>query len=139
VIPVEVPTRGDVLERLAAVAATTRSSRDFAHRGASAALLGPIFRFLARLGLFTWFVNNQRLVNTFVTNLRGPQIALTFLGARIVQIIPVSSIAGNVTAAFAALSYAGTLFVTVTVDPDRCPELDALRARLQRELDLLSN
>lgn len=138
VMPVPVPTTGDPLHRLRIVASTTRASRSFAHRGASAALLGPMFRLLGKAGLFTWFVNHQRLITTFVTNLHGPRTRLRFVGAEIVEIIPVSQIAGNVTVAFAALSYAGTLCVTVTVDPDRCPELALITDRLQHELDVLS-
>jgi WS/DGAT/MGAT family acyltransferase len=138
VMPVAVPTTGDALHRLGIVASATRASHGFAQRGASAALLGPMFRLLGKLGLFTWFVNHQRLITTFVTNLRGPSRRLSFLGSEIVEIIPVTPIAGNVTVAFAALSYAGTLCVTVTVDPDRCPELALITDRLQHELDVLS-
>jgi hypothetical protein len=50
----------------------------------------------------------------------------------------VTPITGNVTVAFAVLSYAGTLRVTVTVDPRCCPDLPALVARLQDELDLIA-
>ena len=46
--------------------------RKTAARGTSAALLGPLFRLLARTGLLRAFVNRQRLVHTFATNLRGP-------------------------------------------------------------------
>jgi len=85
-----------------------------------------------------WFVDRQRLVTTFVTNLRGPDVRRSFLAAPITDVIPVSSISGNVTVAFAALSYAGTLVVTVVADPQRCPDLSVLVAQLQSELDLLT-
>ena len=77
--------------------------------GASSTLLGPAFRVLARLGMFRWFVDRQRVVTTFVTNLRGPRSQVKFLGATVTDITPVTSITGNVTISFAALSYAGTL------------------------------
>ena len=83
-------------------------------------------------------MDRQRLVNTFVTNLRGPAERLTFLGAPVEELIPVSGTTGNVTVAFAVLSYAGTLVVTVVADPDGCPDLPALAAALQRQLDLLT-
>jgi len=137
VMPVAVPTTGDPRERLAAIAQVTRG-RKTAPRGASAALLVPVFRALARLGVVRWLVDHQRLVTTFVTNLRGPQTRLSFLGAPISELIAVSGTTGNVTVAFAALSYAGTLAVTVNADPDRCPDLPDLVADLQRELDLLA-
>jgi hypothetical protein len=47
----------------------------------------------------------------------------------------VAVVPGNVTAAFAALS---TLTVTVTADPDRCPDLPALERHLRRELEGLT-
>ena len=43
---------------------------------------------------------------------------------------------GNVTVAFTALSYAGSLVITMSADPDTCPDLDRLHQELQRQLDL---
>ncbi|MEJ3748944.1 wax ester/triacylglycerol synthase domain-containing protein [Actinomycetes bacterium KLBMP 9797] len=138
VIPVELPTGGDALQRLQAIARITQA-RKSAPRGASTALLGPAFRTLARMGLFHWFINHQRLVNTFVTNLRGPEHRLSFLGAPITGLNAVTVVPGNVTVTFAALSYAGTLTVTVVADPDRCPDLPVLSRHLQDELDTLAS
>ncbi|MCY7290508.1 MAG: WSD1 family O-acyltransferase, partial [Cryobacterium sp.] len=45
---------------------------------------------------------------------------------------------GNVTISFAVLSYAGSLRVTITVDPDACPDLPLLRRALKAELDALA-
>jgi WS/DGAT/MGAT family acyltransferase len=132
VIPVGVPATGDPAERLAAVAAITRNAKTDTP-GASVALLGPAFRVLARIGVFGWFIAHQRLINTFVSNLRGPQHHLRFLGAEVEELIPVSMITGNVSVAFTALSYAGTLVVTVVADPEQCPETAALREALALE------
>jgi diacylglycerol O-acyltransferase len=137
VMPVPVTVAGDAHQRLAAIAHTTRNRKP-ANPSASAALLGPAFRTLARLGALRWFLNRQRLVTTLVTNLRGPDRRLSFLTAPITEVIPVSPITGNVTVAFAVLSYAGTLLVTVIADPQRCPDLPVLVAHLQKELDLLT-
>ena len=136
-IPVELPTAGDALRRLPAIARTTRARRA-EQRGASAVLVAPAFRALARLRLLGPMMDRQRMVNTFLTNLRGPADPLSFLGLPIAEIIPVSGTTGNVTVAFAALSYAGTLVVTVVADPDGCPDLPLLAAQLQRQLDLLA-
>ena len=54
-----------------------------AARGASAALFVPAFLLLARTGLLRWYANHQRVVQTFVTNLRGPEDPLTFGGAAV--------------------------------------------------------
>ncbi|MGV8976715.1 MAG: wax ester/triacylglycerol synthase domain-containing protein [Cellulomonas sp.] len=133
VMPVRAPVQGSVPIRLARVAELTRVMKSQA-RGSSAALVGPVFRLLAAAGLFGWFVDRQRLVNSFLTNMAGPNRPLTFAGARIVRIIPVTITAGNVGVAFAALSYAGRLTVTVIVDPDVVPEADAVAAALAVEL-----
>jgi diacylglycerol O-acyltransferase / wax synthase len=138
VMPVDVPTSGEPIERLAAVAAATRARRKSQSRGASAALLAPVLRALAQIGIFRWFVNHQHLVNTFVTNIRGPERRLALLGAEITKVTAISSIAGNVTVAFTALSYAGTLAVTVVADPDHCPDHEHIAAELQNQLDALS-
>lgn len=136
VMTVPVTAAGDPHQRLAAIARTTRNRRPAAP-GASAALLGPVFRALAWLGIYRWVVGRQHLVTTMVTNLHGPDVPLSFLTVPITEIIPVSPITGNVTVGFAVLSYAGTLAVTVVADPGRCPDLPVLLARLQSELDLL--
>ena len=138
VIPVTVPTTGDPTHRLAAVARITRR-RKTAAPGSSAALLGPVFRALAKAGIFGWFINRQRLINTFVSNLRGPERRLTFCCAPVVEVIPVPMITGNITVAFAALSYAGSLNVTVIADPMLCPDLPDIIQALQRELDVLTD
>ena len=133
-VPVRVPLHGGLVERLEGVARRTEQARSTV-RGSSNAILGPVFRVLARTGLFRWFVDHQRLVHTFVTNLRGPQQPMALLGHTVTEVHPVATIAGNVTASFAALSYAGTLGVTIIVDPVAVPDADALRARLQQQLD----
>ena len=134
VMTVPVTVTGALHERLAAVARSTRLRRP-ATASASAALLGPVFRTLAWLGAYRWFVNRQHLVSTMVTNLHGPDVHLSFLAAPITEIVPVTPITGNVTVAFAVLSYAGTLVITATADPRRCPDLPILLDRLQSELD----
>jgi len=137
VIPVGLPATGDPLKRLQRTAQITRG-RKTAPRAASAALLGPVFRTLARLGVLHWFVDHQRFVTTFVTNLRGPSTRLSFLAAPVTDVIPVSITTGNVTVAFAVLSYAGTLTVTVIADPDTCPDVNALAQEVQDQLDLMT-
>jgi hypothetical protein len=137
VMTVPVTAAGDPHGLLAAIAHTT-GNRKPAARSASAALLGPLFRTLARLGALRWFVERQRLITTLVTNLRGPDARLSLLATPITDVIPVSPITGNVTVAFAVLSYAGTLVVTVIADSRRCPDLPLLVGHLQSELDQLT-
>ena len=95
-MPVTVPATGDFGTRVTRTAAITRERKSGA-RGASAALFVPAFLLLARTGLLRWFASHQRVVHTFVTNLRGPDDLLTFGGAAVRAIIPIPSTTGNVT------------------------------------------
>jgi WS/DGAT/MGAT family acyltransferase len=132
VMPVRVELRGDAGARLARVAAET-SARKSAP-GSSLALVGPLFRAAAAVGAFGWLVNRQRLVNTFLTNLRGPADSVHLAGTPVTRIVPVTITAGNVGVAFAALSYAGRLGVTVITDPDVVPEGEELARALDIHL-----
>lgn len=137
VIPLHVPGAGDAGQRLRSVAETTRAAKR-AQPGASVALLGPLFRLLAAAGLYRWFIDRQRLIHTFVTNLHGPASRLSILGCPITGIIPLSVATGNVTVAFAVLSYAGSLTITLVADADTCPDLSELRDALEGELRVLT-
>jgi WS/DGAT/MGAT family acyltransferase len=136
VLPVAVPTQGKPVERLAAIAHRTAGRRP-APRAASATLLNAGFRLIAAAGVLPWLLDHQHLITTFVTNLRGPERPVTLLGARVREVVPVTTTTGNVPVVFGALSYAGGLTMTVVADPDACPELDALVTDLHVELDAL--
>jgi WS/DGAT/MGAT family acyltransferase len=133
IMPVTVPAVGDFGTRVTRTAEITCQRKSHA-RGASAALFVPAFLLLARTGLLRWFTRHQRAVQTFVTNLRGPQDPLTFAGATVRAIIAIPSTTGNVTVTFAAASYAGTLRITILSDPACVPDSSALAAALHREL-----
>jgi hypothetical protein len=87
------------------------------------------------VGLLAPYVNRQRLVNLFVTNMRGPPVSLSLGGARVEHVVPLSSTQGNVGLAFAALSYAGRLCICAVVDPDVVPETERLAQLVQQALD----
>lgn len=137
VMPVRVPVGVPSDVALGQVARET-ASRKGAQRGASAALVAPAFRLLAALGLFRPMIDRQRLVNSFLTNMRGPDQPMRVAGAAIHRIAPVTVAAGNVSVAFAALSCAGTLTISVIVDPDLVPESDDVARALRRELEGLA-
>jgi WS/DGAT/MGAT family acyltransferase len=134
VMPVTLPAGGSLAVRITQIAAITRQRKTAAH-GTSAALLGPPIRLLATTGLLRPFINRQRLVHTFATNLRGPRQPLTFAGAPVQAVIPIPNTTGNVTVTFAALSYAGTLLITVLSDPSRVPDVAVLTAAMRHELN----
>lgn len=138
VIPLRVTAVGDAVQRLESLAAATRAAKR-TQRGASTALLSPLFRLLAAAGLYRRFIDRQRLIHTFVTNLRGPQRRVSFLQCPITSIVPLTTATGNVTVSFAVLSYAGSLTVTLVADPDTCPDLSELRDALAQELHLVTS
>ena len=127
--PIAVPTLVDDNARLAAVISLTRASPELA-RASSAGPLGLAFRVLSRLGLFQTFVNHQRLVHTFETNVRGPVAPMSFGGHQVAAVVPAAVNPGNIGVSFDALSYAGILATTVVADPHIVPELDQLARSL---------
>jgi WS/DGAT/MGAT family acyltransferase len=133
IMTLTVPAKGDLGARITRTAEITRERKSGA-RGASATLFVPAFLLLARVGLLRWLTDHQRVVQTFVTNLRGPEDPLTFSGATVRAIIPIPSTTGNVTATFAVSSYAGTLYMTVLSDPDGMTDAPVLAAALRHEL-----
>ncbi|MDT0213009.1 wax ester/triacylglycerol synthase family O-acyltransferase [Rothia sp. ARF10] len=133
VMPVRVPIDGDAERRLHAVAGTTRTLRSRV-RGDSAALLVPAFRVLAAVGAFRWFVEHQRMVTTFLSNVPGPVRPVLLGGAPVLGLVPLTTTSGNIGVSFAALSYAGELTVTLTADPGVVPEVDVLAGLLATEL-----
>ncbi len=131
VAPMVVSTGGRPSERLEATAAMSRELKRLPRDGD---LFAPLVRALGRLHLIRPFLERQHMINTLVTNLRGPSERLTFLEAPISEAIALSVVTGNVTVAFAVLSYAGTLTVTIVADPDACPDLHVLRDAVARHL-----
>jgi diacylglycerol O-acyltransferase / wax synthase len=134
VAALSIPTIPDRDARLRRIADMTRNQK--AHpRGSSGAPLGVVFRGLARLRIFQPFIDHQRLVHTFVTNVRGPETPVRFAGHEILTLVPVAVTPGNVSVCFDVLSYGGRLLVTVVVDPDLVPEGARLTRLLADELD----
>lgn len=139
VLPVAVPLVEDPAVRLAAVRDQRARLGTSAPRGSSGAVLSVLFRGLAAVGIFQWFVRRQRLVHTFVTNLRGPTEPLAIAGSRIRRMVPIATVPGNVTVSFDVLSYAGRLLISVVYDPHHMPDHALLGDALARELTGLSD
>jgi diacylglycerol O-acyltransferase len=136
VVPVRLPTLGSFLTRLASAVVSTRAAKRHV-RGASTAVLAPAFRLLDWLGIYQHFIDHQRLIHTFVSNVRGPTQTLELLGRPLLELIPLSLGSGNVTAAFTALSYRGRLVLTINADPLTCPDVDRLCQALTDQLSAL--
>ncbi|SEC63095.1 acyltransferase, WS/DGAT/MGAT [Amycolatopsis tolypomycina] len=135
---VTVPGTGDVAGRLALVAARVRASKAAATGPPPIAVLGALFRPLAALGLYRWYLDHQRRMHTLVSHVRGPAGPVTFGGVPIGEAIPLSAGAGgNLTVLFEVLSYAGNVVISVLADAARCPDLGVLADGLAAELDLV--
>jgi diacylglycerol O-acyltransferase / wax synthase len=132
VIPVNLPTSGGFSDRLTAVSAIMRAAKQY-ERGGSTAVLGPVFRLLARLGMYQYFIDHQPFVHTFVSDLRGPDEPLSVLGCRVLEVVPLSVATGNVTVSFTALSYDKRLVITMIFDPETCPNADRLSSALKSQ------
>jgi diacylglycerol O-acyltransferase / wax synthase len=136
---VTVPGTGDPVDRLRRVSAAVRARRAHVTGPAPIVLLGPLFRILAVLGGYRWYLNHQRRMHTLVSHVRGPEAPISLAGTRVSAIIPVAvAEAGNATVTFDVLSYAGTVTVTAVTDPDHFPDLPVLTRALERELTRLA-
>ena len=135
---VPVPATGDIQRQLEQVAALVRAHKAEATGPPAIAVLGWLFRPVAALGGYRWYVNRQHRLHTLVSHVRGPAEQVTFADLPISSAIPVVvGESGNVTVWFQVLSYAGTLTITVIFDPDHFPDLDILADALRDALDLI--
>jgi diacylglycerol O-acyltransferase / wax synthase len=135
---VYVSTSGDIGERLAQVEASVRAHKEAATGPPPIAIMGGLFRLLARLGGYHFYMNHQHRFHTLVTHVRGPVEPVKLGGHEVTSAIPVVvAEGGNTTIYFEVLSYAGVLTITGIVDPDHGPDLDDVMSRLQAELDVI--
>ena len=135
---VSVPATGDVTDRLRDVAAQVQAHKAAAAGPPPIALLGWLFRPLAALGGFRWYMNHQHRFHTLVSHVRGPTETVAFGGSPITSAIPAGvGPGGNIPVYFEVLSYAGTLTLTAIADPDHFPQLDTLTSALRTGLDLI--
>ena len=136
---VPVPATGDVGQRLAQTAARVRAHKAAATGPPPIAVLGWLFRPLAALGGYHWYMNHQHRFHTLVSHVRGPAEPVTFGGSAITSAIPAGvAEGGNVTVYFEVLSYAGTLTLTAITDPGHFPDLPTLADALRAELDQIT-
>jgi WS/DGAT/MGAT family acyltransferase len=132
-MPVKVPVALRLADCAASVADTTRAIKA-SGRGTSAALLDPVFRALASMHLLGAVISRQRLVHSFISNMRGPEQVLRLGGAAVTELVPLAATPGNVTVCFTVLSYSGSLNIAVVTDPERVPDVAVLTDAICVEL-----
>jgi WS/DGAT/MGAT family acyltransferase len=137
---VSVPVTGDLAQRLRHTEAAVRAHKSSAQGPPPIALLGWLFRPLAALGAYRWYMNQQRRMHTLVSHVRGPVDPIRFSGWPVRSTVPIGSIgAGNMTVYFEVFTCAGTVTITSIADPDRFPDLDVLTRALRDELDRIAS
>jgi diacylglycerol O-acyltransferase / wax synthase len=124
----------DHVRRLQLIAAETAARKHKAHPQAGSGL----FRFALAQRVFLRLFARQRLVNITVTNVPGPPVPLYLAGARLLELFPVVSLAGNLTLAVAVLSYAGQLNLTAVADQDGCGDVEVFAQGVRSALDDLA-
>jgi diacylglycerol O-acyltransferase / wax synthase len=85
-----------------------------------------------------YFNVHQRATNVIVTNVAGPPVPMYVLGARILEVLPIIQLVGNIGLTLCAFSYAGQLSLVVTADADGFPDLDVLMDAMEREWQALN-
>ena len=130
-LPIDEP---EAVRRLGAVIERTQAAKLEQSPGGGM----MIFSALVRSGLSRLFERRQRFVNVLTTNVAGPPGPVSVLGARVLDIIPVTPIAGNCTLGFGAFSYNGCLAIVIVADGDRVADLDVLIRGMEREWAALS-
>ena len=125
----------DAQRRLGLIASTTRNVKA---QQQPAAMAG----FLAASTATPWigksYPAHQHTVNVKDTNIIGPPHPVYVLGARILDILPITRLFGNVGLTVCAFSYAGQISLVVTADATAFPDLDVLIAGVEQDWHALT-
>jgi len=119
----------DPHRRLDTIIATTRRVKS---EQRPAAILGFLTA-VAATPIGRSFATRQRSTNVLVTNVTGPPVPMYLLGARILDVLPIIQLMGNIGLTLCAFSYAGQISLVVTADAAAFPDLDELMAGMERD------
>jgi diacylglycerol O-acyltransferase / wax synthase len=89
--------------------------------------------------LMLWLAGRQRFFNVYLANVPGPPVTLFFAGSRIMEILPLVPLTGNLSVGVGALSYDGRLNLTVLGDAELCPDIDVLADGMRASLQALTS
>jgi WS/DGAT/MGAT family acyltransferase len=99
--------------------------------------LGSLFGGRLVRGLLLKAVIRQR-VNVASTSIPGPARPLFFAGARVLEVVPLIALIGNVPLGIAAVSYAGEWRIGIVADRDAVPDLQVFVDGVREDLRALS-
>lgn len=123
----------DVQRRLDLVVARTRIAKARQHPAAIAGFMTA----LAATPVGKYFSTHQHSTNVLVTNVVGPPVPVYVLGARILDILPIIQLIGNIGLTLCAFSYTGQVRMVVTADATAFPDLDVLIDGMERDWQAL--
>ena len=112
------------------------------HRRDGRELSAMTMRILAGLSAFPIARSGsrrQRAVNVRISTIYGPRRPASIFGARILEILPIVRLFGNVGLALCAFSYVGQICLVVTADATRFPDLDTLMDGMDRDWHALAD
>ena len=124
----------DVEKRLDLIARITREAKSEQRPEAMATFLAAA----SAMPFCRALVARQHSVNVKVTYVPGPRVPVYLLGARVLDILPIARLFGNVGLTLGAFSYGGQISLVVTADATAFPDLDVLMAGMEREWSALS-
>jgi diacylglycerol O-acyltransferase / wax synthase len=119
----------DALRRLDLIAETTRMVKTEQEPALTAGFLAV----MSAMPLAKYFSAHQHSVNVRVSNVIGPPVPVYALGARVLDVLPIMRLFGNVGLVVCAFSYAGQISLVVTADASAFPDLDVLMKGMERD------
>jgi hypothetical protein len=84
------------------------------------------------LPMAKYLTAHQQSVNVRASNVIGPPVPVYVLGARILDVLPITRLFGNVGLTLLAFSYAGHISLVVTADVSAFPDLGVLMAGMEQ-------
>ncbi len=124
-----------VQSRLDQIVETTREAKEMQHPAATMGYLAG----LAATPIGKYFTAHQTASNTIVTNVIGPPVPVYLLGARVLEVLPIIELVGNIGLTLAAFSYAGEMFMVVTADATAFPDVNILMDGMERDWHTLTS
>jgi diacylglycerol O-acyltransferase / wax synthase len=110
----------DLTRRLTSIANVTSDRKTHIVRPPS----GILARNAAVQRAFLHLAMHRRFADIYVANVPGPSIPFYLAGARLLDVFPVIPLAGTMTIAVGALTYAGQFNITVVSNAEACPDVD---------------
>jgi WS/DGAT/MGAT family acyltransferase len=81
---------------------------------------------------------SRQCVNVTSADIPGPEMTLSFAGARLLEVFPLVPLIGTVSLAVGAMSYAGQFNIMAVADRDAYPDIDIFATGVQDELCALA-